>query len=133
MSPSRKKVLIADDERRWREYARNLLAADYDVEMVTDCETTVARVEQGGVDLLVLDHLMPGEEPFGTGYDVCVHLRKQHPDLPIILFTGAWEGVDAGWEELERKADAVVVFKEVRDRERDDLAARVHALLARPR
>jgi CheY-like chemotaxis protein len=133
MSPSRKKVLIADDERRWREYAGNLLATDYDVETVTDCETTVARVEQGGVDLLVLDHLMPGEEPFGTGYDVCVHLRKQHPDLPIILFTGAWEGVDAGREELERKADAVVVFKEVRDRERDDLAARVHALLARPR
>jgi CheY-like chemotaxis protein len=129
MTTARKKVLIADDERRWREYASNLLGAEYDVETVKDCESAVARVEQGGVDLLVLDHLMPGEEPFGTGFDVCVHLRKQHPELPIILYTGAWDGVDADREALERKADAVVVFKEVRDRQRDDLAARVRELL----
>jgi hypothetical protein len=41
--------------------------------------------------------------------------------------------VDAEREGLERKADAVVAFKEVRDPECDDLAARVRALLARPR
>jgi CheY-like chemotaxis protein len=130
MNTARKKVLVADDERRWREYAGNLLGTDYDVETVKDCESAVARVEQGGVDLVVLDHLMPGEEPFGTGFDVCVHLRRQHPDLPIILFTGAWEDVDADRAALERKSGAVVVFKEVRDREHDDLAARVKAMLA---
>src|SRR5262245_32200649 len=52
------------------------------------------------------------------------------PDLPIILHTGAWEGGDAGREVPERKADAVVVFKEVRDREREDRAARVRTLPA---
>jgi CheY-like chemotaxis protein len=130
MTTSRKKILIADDERRWREYASNLLGASYDVETVTNCEAAVARVEGGGVDLVVLDHLMPGEEPFGTGFDVCVHLRKEHPELPVILYTGAWEDVDADREALEHKSGAVVVFKEVRDRVRDDLAARIQALLA---
>jgi hypothetical protein len=42
----------------------------------------------------------------------------------------AWEGVDADREALGRKAGAVVVFKEVRGRKRDDLAGRVRDLLA---
>lgn len=130
MTATRKTILVADDERRWREFARSQLADIYEVETARDCESVLARVRQGGVDLLVLDFLMPGEEPLGTGFDVALHLRQQLPALPIILYTGAWEGVEADRQEIERKArGTTVVFKDVRDPRLDDLPARVEALL----
>lgn len=130
MTTTRKTVLVADDERRWREFACNLLADTYQVETARDCESALARVREGGVDLLVVDFLMPGEEPFGTGFDVALHLRQQKPGLPIILYTGAWEGMAADRQEIERKArGTTVVFKDVRDPQLDDLPARVQALL----
>jgi CheY-like chemotaxis protein len=132
MTADKKTVLIADDESRWRTYASSLLSrsGEYNIETVNDCDSALKRVEQGGIDLLVLDNLMPGEEPLDTGFDVCVHLRKQRPDLPIIFYTDAWKGVESDRAELEKKTDATVVFKVARDPKMDDLLARAKSLLA---
>src|SRR5262249_49454287 len=116
----------------WRTRASFLLSGsgEFDIETVADCESVLKRVEQGGIDLLVLDNLMPGEEPFGTGFDVCVHLRKERPELPIIFYTSAWQGAEVDRAELEKRTGATVVLKIARDSELDDLAARAKALLA---
>jgi len=132
MTAGVKTVLIADDESEWRTRASFLLSrsGEYSIETVADCESVLERVERGGIDLLVLDHLMPGEEPFATGFDVCVHLKKQWPELPIIFYTSAWQGVEVDRAELEKQTGATVVLKIVRDSELDDLAARAKALLS---
>jgi len=132
MPPDRKTVLVADDERRWRERARYLLSDEYNVEAVDSGHLAVERIEQGGIDLLVLDHLMPDEEPFGTGLDVRMHLHKNFPDLPVIIYTDAWHDVDPDRSEVEGTMRAAVVFKVGRDPELDDLPARVKALLSGP-
>jgi CheY-like chemotaxis protein len=126
-----KTILVADDERRWREHATDLLADLYKVECVNDCESVLARMGRGGIDLVVLDHLMPGTEPLSTGIDVCLHLKERHPDLPIVLYTGAWEGVNYPVDraQLQVKTKASVVFKDGTDQKLDDLRARVDELL----
>ena len=129
MSTQKKTVLIADNQLRWREFAKNRLADDYRVETVNDCESVIARIKQGGVDLLVLDFLMPGEEPFGTGYDVALHLRRELPKLPVIFYTSAWFDQNPDRQDLEKKTGTTVVFKEVRDPKLDDLKTRVQELL----
>lgn len=131
MSDARKTVLYADDVRRWRLFVEDLLEDDYDVVLCEDCPSALARIAEGGVDLVILDHLMAGDPPLNTGLDVCVHLKGEHPRLPIIIYTGAWrDGKDVDRTRLEMSAKAPVVFKEVRDRGLDDLKARVRALLA---
>jgi CheY-like chemotaxis protein len=128
MADARKKILHADDVARWRQYVKSLLAEEYDVVSCQDCETVVASLRQGGFDLVILDVLMPGAEPLGSGFDVCLHLRKTYPTLPVIVFTGAWAGVDVNREELMAKTRCPVVFKEALDPELDDLPARVREL-----
>lgn len=129
MMNDKKTVLVADDERRWREHVKTVLGDQYNVESVTDCESVLPRIEQGGVDLLVLDHLMPGTEPLSTGFDLCTHLRAHRPALPIVLYSGAWIGVPVPRQALEGKMKATVVFKDVRDAELDNLRTRVDGLL----
>jgi CheY-like chemotaxis protein len=132
MTPDKKTVLVADDERPWRERARYLLSDEHNVETVDSGHLAVERIEQGGIDLLVLDHLMPGDEPFGTGFDVREHLRVHAPGLPVIIYTDAWQGVDTVRTELESKMQAPVVFKVGRDPDLDNLPARVKMLLSGP-
>jgi CheY-like chemotaxis protein len=131
MTDARKTVLLADDESRWRGIGEDLLKDAYHVETlkVRLSGEVVERVKRGGVDLLVVDFLMPGEEPIETGFDVCVYLHKHYPDLPLILWTGALEDSTMTREELEKQTGARVVFKAIHDPQLDDLAARVREFL----
>ncbi len=126
---AKKTVLVADDERRWQLHVKTVLGDDYAVEVVKTGHAAVERVSQGGIDLVVIDHLMPGEEPYALGYDVCTYLRKKYPTLALILFTEAWIGVEPDRAKLEKETGAVVVFKDSRDPVLDDLLARVKELV----
>ena len=132
----KKTVLVADDERRWCVHAQHLLSGDYNVETVNDCDAILERVEGGGIDLVVIDHLMPGTDPLGTGFDVSSYLREKYPDLPLIMYTGAWEPdkvtseVKFDRKDLESKTGAIVVCKVPEDPVLDSLPARVKELLA---
>jgi CheY-like chemotaxis protein len=129
MASPQKTVLVADDERRWREYAKDMLSDEFQVETVNDCESVLARADAGGIDLLVLDHLMPGTAPFDTRFHVCRYFKEENPGPPIILFTGGWEGASPDRSELEKTSGARVVFKEVHEPSRDDLAMQIRQLL----
>lgn len=121
----KKTILHADDVARWRDYVRGHLSAAYNVETVNDCDAVMPRLDEGGIDLVILDHLMPGTDPTDTGFEVGQRIRERYPGIPMIVLTGAWREVDVNREELEELWQVSVVFKEIRDSQKDDLVARV--------
>jgi len=82
------RVLVADDERNLRELVvRELSRRGHDVEGVGDGATALARVADGGWDVVILDMRMPGK----GGIDVLRELAGA-PEAPqVIVMTGFQE------------------------------------------
>lgn len=90
------RVLVTDDELLARKRLVRLLAELEDVEVVGECaeaEAVLARVAEGGIDLVLLDIHMPGL----SGIDAMTLLPKDgpevvfctaHPDYAIKAFDG---------------------------------------------
>jgi CheY-like chemotaxis protein len=112
MTKMRKTILHADDELSWREYVKALFFQRYNVEFAKDFDATLARLEKGGIDLLILDHLMLGTQPHDDAVAVCAHLRRKYPQLPVVVFTGALAESPTTREEFERMIGGPVVCKE---------------------
>lgn len=84
--PSPARIVIADDDSAAREQLAALLrAAGHLVEAVEDGQAAVDRVAQGGVDLVLLDILMPRL----SGLEACRVLKGMTLDgfLPVLLVT----------------------------------------------
>ena len=80
------RIVVADDDSAAREVLAGILrAAGYLVEAVEDGQAAVDRVAQGGVDLVLLDVIMPRL----SGLEACRVLKGMTLDgfLPIILVT----------------------------------------------
>ena len=117
------KILIVDDEPRIRELIREHLQHDgFSCEEATDGSAALATLGVGGIDLVILDIMMP----FVDGMTCLREMRKRRIDTPVIMLTARGEEYDklAG---LENGADDYVV-KPFSPRE---LVARVKAVLAR--
>lgn len=128
---AKKTILHVEDARLWREYVMKLLGSSYEVVSCPDCIFALNWLHNKSPDLVILDHLLPGSGPFSQGMDFCSHLKKTFPAIPVIIYTGAWFGVDTvDRQQLGQKSGAVVVFKDVRDPELDHLRARVDELLS---
>jgi two-component system response regulator MprA len=119
------RVLIADDEAAVRDALRRVLEHDgYDVESASRGDEALARSLEGGLDLIVLDVMMP--EP--DGLEVCRTLRGRDVQTPILMLTARGEladrvaGLDAGADDYLAKPF-----------ELDELRARIRALLRRSR
>jgi CheY-like chemotaxis protein len=106
-----------------------LFSGRYKVESTNNFESTLARLSKGGIDLLILDHLMPGTQPRDDAVAVCVYLRQKYPTLPVIIFTGALADSPTTRQELEKVIGAPVVCKEDVGSGVDDLRARVDRYL----
>ena len=104
-------VLHADDVERWRMYVTDALGEDCDVESVNNCDDVLPRLASGGIQLVVLDMLMPGASPHASGFDVLTNIRDKYPKLPVVMFTGATEGTDLTSDELSEKWQVPIVFK----------------------
>ena len=77
-------ILIAEDEERIASFvAKGLRAHGYEASAVMTGEAALARIEAGGIDLLVLD-LGLGDM---DGFDVLRHLRAEGYELPVIVLT----------------------------------------------
>ncbi|MBX3127129.1 MAG: diguanylate cyclase [Polyangiaceae bacterium] len=79
-------IVVADDERLTRELLVNMLRSHgFRVEAVDDGQAAVERVGRGGVDLVLLDILMPRL----TGLEACRLLKSMTADtfLPVVLVT----------------------------------------------
>jgi two-component system, NarL family, invasion response regulator UvrY len=86
-SPDRKhRILVADDHALVREGVGKVLALGGDFVVAAEA-TTAAEVmttlERGGIDLVLLDLLMPG----ARDVDLIRRLAAAHPTLPILVLT----------------------------------------------
>ncbi|CAB1128126.1 Transcriptional regulatory protein ResD [Candidatus Hydrogenisulfobacillus filiaventi] len=116
-------VLVADDDPHIRELCRLYLeAAGYRVAEAASGAAALARIAEGGVDLLVLDIMLPD----GDGWEVLRRLREGDGWLPVLMLT-AVGGEQARVEGLESGADDYLT-KPFSPRE---LVARVRAILRR--
>jgi DNA-binding response OmpR family regulator len=84
------RALLIDDDLRLSELLAEYMAA-HDVTIVhaRDGKSGLARLEQGGVDVVLLDLTMPGMD----GLEVCRRIR-QHSRIPIVMLTARGDEAD---------------------------------------
>ncbi|MGJ5632342.1 ATP-binding protein [Nostoc sp. CALU 1950] len=122
LSPSRARILLADDNADMRDYVKRLLSQQYEVESVPDGLTALDSARGRVPDLVLTDVMMPGLD----GFELLQELRSdpQTQKIPIILLS-ARAGEEARVEGLEAGADDYLI-KPFSARE---LLARVEAAL----
>jgi two-component system, sensor histidine kinase and response regulator len=120
--PPRRTVLIVDDDPRNRSLLRAYLSHLYDVREAADAASGLRALEEGPVDLVLLDVMMPGT----SGYEVCKQIKARPSTelLPVIMLTALGEQEDRNTG-LEAGADDFLT-KPV---ERRELLLRVAAFL----
>jgi PAS domain S-box-containing protein len=105
-SPSRDKILLADDNSDMREYVRRLLGAKYEVIAVNDGEEALQAARQYIPDLVLTDVMMPNLD----GFELLRELRadEQLKSTPVILLS-ARAGEEARIEGLDAGADDYLI------------------------
>lgn len=84
------KVLVVDDEKTLVKAIKfNLENEGYQVDCAYDGQTAVEIVRKGGIDLLVLDLMMPKMD----GFEACRQIRE-FSKVPIIMLTAKSEDTD---------------------------------------
>ena len=87
---SSEKILVVDDDAPLREVVRYALArAGFEVTEAGNGRAAMARLEEEGADLVVLDVLMPEMD----GLDVCREIRKRSA-VPIVFLSSRGEEMD---------------------------------------
>ena len=78
------KVLFIDDDPDWREIAQaSLQGAGYAVVTAQDASEAMERAQDAKIGLIILDLNLGGE----SGLTFMQYLKKNQPDVPILLFT----------------------------------------------
>jgi DNA-binding response OmpR family regulator len=118
-----KKILIIEDERDMVTGLQfNLEARDYSVIAAYDGESGYHKAIEEKPDLVILDLMLPKL----NGYEVCKLLKKEIPDMPIIMLTAKSQeaeivtGLELGADDYITKPFSVL-----------ELLARIKALLRR--
>lgn len=122
MAKKRKIVVVEDEDSIRRGIVDALRMAGYELAEAADGDAGLETARQAGVDLVLLDVLLPKRD----GFDVLKQLRITHPSLPVIMLT-ARGSEDDRVRGLRSGADDYVV-KPFSARE---LLARVSAVLRR--
>lgn len=124
MGVSMSTVMVVDDEERIRTLlSRALSAQGHSVVVAENAEVAVDRLRCVGIDLVLLDLVMPG----GGGMNLLRALRDERPEIPVIVISGVTE-VGARVEALDHGAVDVVAkpftVAELMARVRRNLATR---------
>lgn len=80
------RIVIADDHTIMREGLKRILSGTGDISVTgeaTDGASTLARVKEGGFDVLLLDLSMPGR----SGIELIRQIRQTAPNLFILVLT----------------------------------------------
>lgn len=79
------KILVVDDERNVvRAFEEILATRGHEVIGVHGAEEAIRRLQDAGVELMILDIRLPGM----SGLDALARIRKLRPTLPVIVMTG---------------------------------------------
>ncbi|MFF3854391.1 response regulator transcription factor [Micromonospora sp. NPDC002575] len=85
------RVLVVDDDPTVSDVVRRYLEQDgCEVRLAVDGADGLAAIATHRPDLVVLDLMMPGID----GLEVCRRIRRQLPDLPVIMLTALGEEAD---------------------------------------
>ena len=118
-----KRVLVVEDEPVIALGLRDSLEAEgYLVEVAADGVDAEARAREGGLDLILLDVMLPGRD----GFTICRNLRASGLSTPVILLTAKGQEADR-IKGLDLGADDYVT----KPFSRGELLARVRAALRR--
>jgi two-component system nitrogen regulation response regulator GlnG len=78
-------ILIIDDDIEMRDVLFDLLSLDgYEVLLAADGDTGIETFRNAMPDVVITDLQMPNTD----GIEVIIELRREFPDLPIIIMTG---------------------------------------------
>jgi DNA-binding response OmpR family regulator len=123
MSPERPRVLLADDEADIRTNLAGLLTrSGFDVVVVEDGRAALDVFEAGGIDVAVLDVVMPDVD----GREVVRRLRRSGAWTPVLLLTQVGESAERAMA-IEEGADDYLN----KPFDPHELVARLRALLRR--
>jgi len=76
-------ILIVDDEKAQRDLLSQTLSA-YQIRTADSVKAALAEAKKSPPALVIMDYSMPE----ANGIEGLKELRKQHPDLPVIMLTG---------------------------------------------
>ncbi|MEO1338763.1 MAG: response regulator, partial [Myxococcota bacterium] len=83
-------ILVIDDDARIRDLVAEYLSSrGFSVLTAEDGEQGLAKASGGGIDLIVLDVMMPGKD----GFEVVRDLRKRAA-TPVIMLTARGDETD---------------------------------------
>jgi len=83
-------LIIEDDVSILRGLKDNLTFEGYDVLTSSDGDKGLQMAIENHINMLLLDIMLPGI----NGYEVCRRLKKEKPDLPIIMITARGTEID---------------------------------------
>jgi len=103
MTPvTKRKILLVDDEKPWRDrVGASLAAAGFDVLTACDGSEAMARAATPCLDLMIVDEDLAGE----SGRMLARFLRHNHPGVPAILHTNTEPSADGSPEMTREDAD----------------------------
>jgi DNA-binding response OmpR family regulator len=85
------RVLVVDDDPTVSDVVRRYLEQDgFEVRLAADGLTALAAVRAEPPDLVILDLMLGGID----GLEVCRRLRRDRPDLPVVMLTALGEEAD---------------------------------------
>jgi DNA-binding NtrC family response regulator len=88
------KVLIVDDEERFRKTMRKLLTVEgIEAETAGSAKEGLEKLKEGAYDVIILDVRMPEM----TGVEALAEIRKIDPEAEVIIMTG-YASVDTAKE-----------------------------------
>ncbi|MGB6779038.1 MAG: response regulator transcription factor [Planococcus citreus] len=116
-------ILVIDDEQTMRDLlARTLNEAGYLVQQASTGERGIERIHEGGIDFVILDIMMAGQD----GFSVCRQVRE-FSDVPILMLTAIAGSEADKINGLRAGADDYLM----KPFSRGELLARIEAILRR--
>ncbi|OQY51033.1 MAG: two-component system response regulator [Desulfobacteraceae bacterium 4572_87] len=112
------KVLLVDDEKEFLDtMAERMEARDMSVSTTTSSKDALKKAQDESYDAIILDLMMPEMD----GLETLKELKKNNPDLQVILLTGhatVQKGVEAmklgATDLLEKPADLKVLTEKIK-------------------
>ena len=84
-------LLVDDEEDLVSAMAERLTLRGFQVQTATRATEALRHLDENPFDVLILDVKMPGI----GGLSLMVEIKRKHPHLPVILFTGHGSVADA--------------------------------------
>ena len=99
---ARKKILFVDDEKQWRDkVCASLTEAGFEVLAASDGTEAMRQAAEHPLGLMIVDEDLAGE----SGIMLSWFLRRNHPDVPTMLYTSTEQDTNTTPDMISQAAD----------------------------